>query len=244
MHVCEYETKRRKTEDNNLKSEQEFNENNISDKKEEEQHGQVVTESNEANSRQQSEEEQNNFKSKKSGGNALTGNVKQLVTPTLEVHKSLKRGGSGDEHLSHNCDQCGRKFLKKSNLKLHKEKAVCLVDSAGILSTQELNSGKCDKCGYKPSQISDLRRHKLRDSCDELFSHNCGHCERQFLKKSKLKTHQKRAVCRVDSAGILSTQELSSGKCDKCGHKPSQISDLRRHKKKLLCKGLLQKNEQ
>ena len=129
-------------------------------------------------------------------------------------------------------------------MKLHKEKAVCLVDCAGILSTQELNSGQCDKCGYKPSQISDLRRHKLRDSCDELFSHNCGHCERQFLKKSKLKTHQKSAVCLVDSAGILSTQELSSGKGDKCGHKPSQISDLRRHKKKLLCKGLLQKNEQ
>ena len=82
MHVCEYETKRRKTEDNNLKSEQEFNDNYISDKKEEEQHGQVVTESNEANSRQW-EEEQNNFESKKSEDNTFTGNVKQLVTRTM-----------------------------------------------------------------------------------------------------------------------------------------------------------------
>ena len=129
-----------------------------------------------------------------------------------------------------NCKKCGKEFELVSRLKIHKEKAICVIDSAGILSAQELSSMTCATCGYRPANANDLRKHKRRLACN-LPSRKCEICGKKFSHSSQLIRHKQNEVCTIDSAGVLSENEPSSMKCDMCGLTFAERTNLRKHKK-------------
>ena len=68
-----------------------------------------------------------------------------------------------------------------------------MIDSAGILSAQELSSGKCDQCGLLSFQISDLRKHKTSQICrakEPTEPQKCSLCGQGFNSKGNLQRHK------------------------------------------------------
>ena len=110
------------------------------------------------------------------------------------------------------------------------------------LSAQELLSMTCATCGHHSTRLTDLRNHKRNLACN-LPLRNCDVCGRKFSHSSRLREHKRKAVCTIDSAGILSANELSSKKCDKCLYVTPQLSELRRHKRRALCNRYSKKKE-
>ena len=112
--------------------------------------------------------------------NSLFGHVRQFHSQTITLYA---------------CDQCGRKFRQKGNLKKH------------ILTHSDNKTFKCQYCVDKSFKYPEqLRRHQLWHTEGQRFQ--CEFCKRKFVMQFELRKHM-----RIFHSGIMYMCEYCFTEC-------------------------------
>ena len=99
----------------------------------------------------------------------------------------------------------------------------------------ESSHGLLSKDEVIANEMSDVVDEQVMEDRTVLPAFNCDRCKKEFDQIWRLKRHKDMAVCMIDSAGILSAQELLSMTCATCGHHSARLTDLRNHIRNLAC---------
>ena len=105
--------------------------------------------------------------------------------------------------LQHECDQCGKKFKRKHNLKNH-----------SVVHTG-LKKFKCLQCDKSFKQIGHLKAHseEVHQAGSEKENCVCNLCQKYFKSERKLKYHQKHThSVRKKHSCLTCGKEFSRGK--------------------------------
>ena len=143
---------------------------------------------------------------------------KTPVKINLDVH--IKHHHS--EHLHRDqCDLCGKKFLNKTLLKLHKE------------THSKVKQHICEKCGKGFTHEVGLRAHWATvPNCDLMNSTSkewkCDQCEDKFSKIASYLAHY-RVTHKGTPMNLVGVIELHH--CDQCSEAFASIGGLNNHKK-------------
>ena len=114
-----------------------------------------------------------------------------------------------DDHLPHECDQCGKKFKLEQNLLRHMQNRHGGND----------RPHKCDQCGKKFKLRQNLLRHMQNRHGDDDQPHKCDQCDQKFQLKRHLLDHMR--------GGLHGSRPY---KCDECGRAFKVPVHLKNHK--------------
>uniref|UniRef100_A0A8C6K7S9 C2H2-type domain-containing protein n=1 Tax=Nothobranchius furzeri TaxID=105023 RepID=A0A8C6K7S9_NOTFU len=155
-------------------------------------------------------------------------------TDVMKGHSTIRSSGFQKEPKSFNCDHCGKRLGRKSNLNRHI-----------ILHTGQ-KPFTCELCGKRFSQKANLNRHMTVHTGQKPLKHfSCELCGQRFSRNSTLNSHmrihtgQKPFACEFCGQRFSQNTNLShhirvhTGQkpfaCELCGQRFSQKNTLIRH---------------
>lgn len=173
---------------------------------------------------------------------------KKLLSSPSEVNKHMRNHVPTEKKIK--CDECGKKFLDKYRLKLHKiihtgvkefECPFCYKRfvyksncDQHVRIHYRLKPYRCDQCSFATSHSSHLKRHKRTHITEDPFHCDC--CLRTFRSKYSLNHHKSLQNC-----GHLSNQAPKGAtfQCYICSYAPRRFSVniLQRHMQQHIVQG-------
>nr|XP_051691590.1 zinc finger protein 260-like [Oryctolagus cuniculus] len=159
--------------------------------------------------------------------------MNQILNTREKLYKCKPSGKSLSFNSPYECNDCGKAFGQKSDLRKH----------------QQIHTGekphKCNDCGKNFGQKSHLFIHQRIHTGEK--PHECNDCGKAFTRKSDLILHQrihtgeKPHKCNdcgkafIQKSHLIVHQRIHTGqkphKCNDCGKAFGQKSDLRKHQK-------------